>query len=56
MKYTVKITQRLKYDETLIGTFNEMMEIFAFIDLIIHHFDHVVKIEIEVSNDKEVTE
>lgn len=46
-KFTVNITQELKYTDRLIGTFDNMDEVNEFVTVVMKHFDKI-KIDITV--------
>ena len=46
-KFTVTITQELKYTDRLIGTFDNMDEVNEFVTVVMKHFDRI-KIDITV--------
>lgn len=50
MKYVVTINQNLKYNETLIGEFDDLTGVQIFVKTIIAHFERV-KVSIEVVTD-----
>ena len=52
MKYRVTINQNLKYNETLIGEFDDLAGVQIFVKTIIDHFERV-KVSIEVVTDEE---
>ena len=45
-KFTVTVTQELKYTEILVGTFDNMDEVNEFVTVVMKHFD---KIKIDIS-------
>lgn len=45
-KFTVNITQELKYTDRLIGTFDNMDEVNEFVTVVMKHFD---KIKVDIS-------
>lgn len=48
-KFTVKVTQELKYTEILIGTFDNMGDVNDFVTMVMEHFDKVsVDISVEI--------
>ena len=55
MKYRVIVNQDLKYGETIIGTFGNLVVAQNYIELTMKHFDKV-KISIEVVTDDEEAE
>ena len=52
MKYRVTINQKLKYNETIVGEFNNLTEVQTFIETVIAHFEKA-SIGIEVITGEE---
>lgn len=52
MKYKVSIMQRLKYNDTITGTFSSLAVVQQFIETIINHFEKV-EISIDVITKEE---
>lgn len=56
-KFTVKVTQELKYTEILVGTFDNMKAVDAFVTMVMEHFDKVsVDISVEIVTPEEEKE
>ena len=52
MKYKVSVTQRLKYSDTITGTFSNLAIVQQFIETIVNHFEEV-EISIDVITKEE---
>lgn len=52
MKYRVSVTQRLKYSDTITGTFSNLAVVQQFIETIVNHFEEV-EISIDVITKEE---
>lgn len=52
MKYKVSVTQRLKYNDTITGTFSSLAVVQQFIETIVNHFEEV-EISIDVITKEE---
>lgn len=52
MKYKVSVMQRLKYNDTITGTFSSLAVVQQFIETVINHFEKV-EISIDVVTKEE---
>lgn len=55
MKYEVKVTQRLKYQDTLVAKFDKYAEAMMFIEIVLKRCENV-SVEIAIASEKETEE